>query len=171
MKFLKKTKLTCVDTFKPFHELKEYNKKKFNKIYKNFKANTSKYSKKLLVVKNTSEYFFKNNKKKFDFIYVDGSHKYKDVLHDAKKAFIHLNNNGIIADYFGGSINKYQSKIFNYIAGIDLDLDAQGELLALDSNGVLYGFNHQLNLMASFPLDITFSEPILSKNILGNDFP
>ena len=96
LKFIKKIKLTCVDTFKPFHELKEYNKKKFNKIYKNFKANTSKYSKKLLVVKNTSEYFFKNNKKKFDFIYVDGSHKYKDVLYDAKKAFIHLNNNGII---------------------------------------------------------------------------
>lgn len=96
LKFLDKIKLTCVDTFKPFHELKEYNEKKFNKIYKNFKANTSNYSKKLIIIKNTSANFFKKNKKKYDFIYVDGSHEYKDVLHDARQAFAYLNNNGII---------------------------------------------------------------------------
>ncbi|MBA66028.1 MAG: hypothetical protein CMG55_09535 [Candidatus Marinimicrobia bacterium] len=93
------------------------------------------------------------------------------VLSSPSNFSIGLNNNGIIADYFGGSINKYQTKTFNYIAGIDLDLDAQGDLLALDDDGVLYGFNHQLSLMTSFPLDIKLSEPILSQNILGNDFP
>ena len=96
LKYLKKIELTCVDTFKPFHELKEYNKRKFNKIYSNFKKNTSKYTNRLFIVKNTSANFFKSNKKRFDLIYVDGSHKYKDVLHDARKAFIYLNNNGII---------------------------------------------------------------------------
>ena len=96
LKYLKKIELTCVDTFKPFHELNEYNKKKFDKIYRNFKKNTSKYSKKLFIVKNKSFNFFKSNKKKFDLIYVDGSHEYKYVLHDANNAFLALKQNGII---------------------------------------------------------------------------
>lgn len=106
LSFLNKIKLTCVDTFKPSIELREYNEKKFHKIYKNFKSNTAKYSKKLIVIKNTSAFFFKKNKKKYDLIYVDGSHEYKDVVHDAKKAFFYLNNNGIIIfDDFLWNIN------------------------------------------------------------------
>ena len=34
LKFLDKIKLTCVDTFKPFHELKEYNEKNLIKSTK-----------------------------------------------------------------------------------------------------------------------------------------
>ncbi len=96
LKNLKRAKLTCVDTFKPFHELQNHDEKKFNQIYKNFKSNTLKYSKKLKIIKNTSAYFFLKNKKKYDFIYVDGSHKFDDVLHDSIKAFKNLNKYGII---------------------------------------------------------------------------
>lgn len=114
LKYLKKIELTCVDTFKPFHELNEYNKKKFDKIYRNFKKNTSKYSKKLFIVKNTSFNFFKINKKKFDLIYVDGSHKYKDVLNDARRAFNCLNVNGIIIfDDFLWQINSQKKMPIN----------------------------------------------------------
>ena len=96
LKNLKKINLTCVDTFKPFHELQKKDEKKFTKIYKNFKVNTSKYSERLRVVKSTSSSFFSKNKKNFDLIYVDGSHKYKDVLYDSNEAFKSLNKDGII---------------------------------------------------------------------------
>jgi predicted O-methyltransferase YrrM len=97
LKFLTKIKLTCVDTFKPFLELQDKNLKKFNKIFLNFKKNTSKYSKKLKIFKGTSHDFFKKNKyKKFDLIYIDGSHEYSYVLHDANKAFLVLKKNGIL---------------------------------------------------------------------------
>ena len=97
LKFLTNIKLTCVDTFKPFHELKGRNLKKFKNIFINFKKNTSKYSKRLKIFKDTSHNFFKKNKyKKFDLIYIDGSHKYKYVLHDANRAFLALKQNGII---------------------------------------------------------------------------
>ena len=95
-KNLKKTNLTCVDTFKPFQELQDDNSKKFNDVFKNFKNNTSKFSEKLKIVKNTSKSFFKTNKKKYDFIYVDGSHEFDDVVHDAKKSFKCLKKGGII---------------------------------------------------------------------------
>ena len=41
------------------------------------------------VIKNKmrSKIFFQSNKKKFDFIYIDGSHFYDDVLNDAKDGF------------------------------------------------------------------------------------
>ena len=88
LKFLTKIKLTCVDTFKPFLELQGSNFKKFNKIFVNFKKNTSKYSKKLKIFKGTSHDFFKKNKyKKFDLIYIDGLHEYDYVLLDDNESF------------------------------------------------------------------------------------
>jgi predicted O-methyltransferase YrrM len=97
LKFLKKIKLICVDTFKPFQELQKLDNNIFNQIFINFKKNTFFYSKKIKIVKNTSHYFFRNNKdKRFDLIYVDGSHKYNDVLHDSKRAFDSLKIKGII---------------------------------------------------------------------------
>ena len=50
-------------------------------------------------------------------------------------------------------------------------MDANVDLIALDTNGILYLFNHELILMPSFPLDIKLSPPILSQNLLGDDFP
>ena len=48
-------------------------------------------------------------------------------------------------------------KIFNYISGIDLDLDKKMEALTIDSAGNLYGFNSDLILMAGFPFEKKFS--------------
>ena len=62
-------------------------------------------------------------------------------------------------------------KSFSYIAGIDIDMDANVDLIALDTNGILYLFNHELILMPSFPLDVKLAPPILSQNLLGDDFP
>ena len=88
--------LTCVDTFKPFHELQNNNSEIFDNIFNNFKKNTNTYSERLNIIKNTSLNFFTINKKNFDFIYVDGSHEYVDVKKDADEAFKIIKKDGII---------------------------------------------------------------------------
>ena len=102
VKNLKKIKLTCVDTFKPFHELQGNYPNKFNEIYKNFKLNTKKFSNKIIKKKKISKFFFSKNRKKYDLIYIDGSHEYDDILYDSKEAFKKFNKNGIIIfdDFF-----------------------------------------------------------------------
>ena len=84
---------------------------------------------------------------------------------------IGINNKGITSENFGDSISKWETKTFTYLAGIDIDLDTNSDLLALDSNGILYAFNYELTLMPSFPLDTRLSSPILSQNIMGDETP
>ena len=52
---------------------------------------------KIIKVKLTSDYFFKNNQDKFDFVYVDGDHTAYGVIKDAVNAFEALKPGGIIA--------------------------------------------------------------------------
>ena len=96
LKTLKNINLTCVDTFKPFHELQENDITKFKKIFFNFKKNISQYSDKVKIIKKKSSFFFNKNFEKFDLIHIDGSHEFKDVKNDAKEAFKILKNKGII---------------------------------------------------------------------------
>ena len=52
---------------------------------------------KIVKFKGTSDYFFKNNREKFDFIYVDGDHTAYGVIKDAVNAYECLKPGGIIA--------------------------------------------------------------------------
>ena len=52
---------------------------------------------KIIKYKGTSDSFFKNNRQKYDFIYVDGDHTAYGVLKDAVASYECLNINGIIA--------------------------------------------------------------------------
>ena len=65
----------------------------------------------------------------------------------------------------------WTEKTFDYIAGIDIDLDASLDVLALSSDGFLYCFNSDLILMAGFPLDIQLQPPILSRDLLDDSHP
>ena len=114
VKNLKKIKLTCVDTFKPFHELQGNYPSKFSQIYKNFKFNTKKFKNRVKTKKQKSKYFFYENKKKFSLIYIDGSHEYKDVLHDSIAAFKICDKNGIIIfdDFFWENKKTSTSPVF-----------------------------------------------------------
>ena len=98
------------------------------------------------------------------------SHK-KRVFLSPNNFSIGINNKGITSENFGDSISKWETKTFTYLAGIDIDLDTNGDLLALDSNGILYAFNYELTLMPSFPLNTRLSSPILSQNIMGDEAP
>ena len=62
---------------------------------------------KIIKVKLTSDYFFKNNREFYDFIYIDGDHTAYGVIKDAVNAFEVLKPGGIIAfddyDWRGGT--------------------------------------------------------------------
>ena len=63
------------------------------------------------------------------------------------------------ADGKGIQVGKFENfcpwnSNFSYVGGIDIDMDANVDLIALDTNGILYLFNHELILMPSFPLDV-----------------
>ena len=84
---------------------------------------------------------------------------------------IDFDQNGIAIDYFGGIETRWDEIKFTYIAGIDLDLDANTDLLALDEDGILYSYNPELILNPGFPLDISLSPPILSQDLLNDNHP
>ena len=73
-----KSKITCVDPWLNYEENKNINlpnvEKIFDKNIKNFKN--------IKKIKKTSENFFISNREKYNFIYIDGYHKYEYVLND-----------------------------------------------------------------------------------------
>ena len=82
-----------------------------------------------------------------------------------------IGTGGITIDKFGEIERKWNNNHFKYIAGIDLDLDASVDVLALDSSGSLYAFNSELILMAGFPIIESITAPVLSRDLFGDDMP
>jgi len=72
------------------------NRNTIEKIY-DVKTQEGQLKRKIIKVKSTSDWFFKNNLEKYDFIYVDGDHTSYGVLKDAINAFECLNVGGILA--------------------------------------------------------------------------
>lgn len=93
--------LTCVD---PFLSLEDNDHKMYlevdfkNIIEKNFDYNISicKNKEKIEVNKITSDDFFKNNTKYFNFIYIDGCHLCDFIKRDMENSFKFLEINGIM---------------------------------------------------------------------------
>ena len=90
-KFFKKAKIFCIDI----------NIKNFKYHSKNIKVYGIDVSKKVHVIKFLKKININKNKKFFDIIIDDGSHKLKDMLFGLQIFFDHLKNNGfyIIEDY------------------------------------------------------------------------
>jgi predicted O-methyltransferase YrrM len=90
--------LIDVDTWQgsdePSHH--QMNWETVEKIY-DVKTQEGQLKRKIIKVKSTSDWFFKNNIEKYDFIYIDGDHTSYGVLKDAVNAFEYLNVGGIIA--------------------------------------------------------------------------
>ncbi|MBL7013392.1 MAG: T9SS type A sorting domain-containing protein [Candidatus Marinimicrobia bacterium] len=66
---------------------------------------------------------------------------------------------------------KWEQLNFQSISGIDLNLDASLDILALDSDGYLYAMDSEFTLMDGFPIDIPLQEPIISRNITMDSHP
>ena len=84
-KFLKNINVTSVDSID-----------KKTKYFKNFKNNTKKLKNFKFFNVNAKQFFSQNINKKYDLIYIDSSHWYKDVLFEGKKSFKLLNKGGIL---------------------------------------------------------------------------
>jgi hypothetical protein len=85
--------ITCVDTFEGSDEHNDIN---FDLVFKNCSQNLKKLKIQNNLIKNTSHNFFKNNNKRFNVIYIDGSHFYDDVKKDFINSLNCLEENGIL---------------------------------------------------------------------------
>jgi predicted O-methyltransferase YrrM len=97
LKYNSESVLVDVDTWEgsdePSHH--QMNWESVEQFY-DVKTEAGQQSKKIVKVKSTSDWFFKNNLEKYDFIYVDGDHTSYGVIKDAINAYECLHVNGII---------------------------------------------------------------------------
>lgn len=103
--------LTCVEPF----DLSDTTSPLYDGIYINFISNikqTNNFNK-IKLCQVYSNIFFKNNKDKFNFIYIDGSHLIDDIIDDFENSIKCITNNGIIwmDDYLGGENNEIKKCI------------------------------------------------------------
>ena len=98
------------------------------------------------------------------------SHK-KRVFTSFLNYGIDLGNSGISITEFDGTTTKWEEISFQSVSGIDLDLDAGVDVLALDSTGILYAFNSDLILMAGFPLEVELQTPVLARDLFNDEHP
>jgi len=85
--------VTCVDIFEGSHK---HNNINFDLVYKNCSENLKKLNIPNNLIKDTSDNFFQKNNKKFNVIYIDGSHFYDDVKKDFINSMNCLDDGGIL---------------------------------------------------------------------------
>jgi predicted O-methyltransferase YrrM len=80
----------------------------FKKAEENFDYNLHKFRNRYKKFKMESKIFFKTNNKKFDIIYIDGSHSYSNFKNDLLKSWKILKKNGllIVDDIFWNEEDK-----------------------------------------------------------------
>lgn len=112
--------LTDVDIWKGDPGLDGFN---WETAYIAYKEKMESYSDKLTSRQMMSDQFFKQNKKMYDIIYIDGDHTARSVLRDAVNAFDCLRDGGILIfdDYVLG-YNEFPSVFCSKVA-IDAFLD------------------------------------------------
>jgi len=106
--------VTCVDLWEG---VEEYEGKDFSIIEKNFDFNLKGLNN-INKIKSTSDIFFIKNKIIFDFIYIDGNHKFDYVFRDCENAWRFLNKGGFLVcdDYIW---NYYKELLDNPCCAIN----------------------------------------------------
>ena len=87
------------------------------------------------------------------------------------KSTIRQINEEIIYKLENQTLTNWDHLSFQFISGIDLNLDASLDVLALDLDGYLYGLNSDFILMNGFPLDFPLQSPILARDLLDDVHP
>ena len=104
LNYFDNSKITCIETFKGSDEHSKIDFKIIKKIFSVILSSSiTEYLCMKAHQKVISSLLIK--KKKYDLIYIDGSHHYNDVLNDANNSFKFLNKNGIII--FDDFLKKY----------------------------------------------------------------
>lgn len=105
--------LTDVDTWEGSDE-NSHNAMDFDDVYNVYTEKIRNYHPKVLVYRESSDSFFRDNVETYDFIYIDGDHTAFGVMKDAINAFECLDVGGILAfdDYHWseGNGNFYEPR-------------------------------------------------------------
>ena len=128
----------------------------------------------------SSEDVQKNEFEEIDHII--GSSVSENIYNSYNSDRIDINNikngdNWIASYFFLGGITLYNLPdiygeiIFEYISAIDLDIDGNIEVLALDNDGNIYAFNKNGTYATGFPIEHNAIAPILARNIIGDEYP
>jgi len=114
--------VTCVDLWEG---VEEYEGKDFSIIEKNFDFNLKGLNN-INKIKSTSDNFFIKNKIIFDFIYIDGNHKFDYVFRDCENAWRFLNKGGFLVcdDYIW---NYYKELLDNPCYAINCFIKKKNE--------------------------------------------
>jgi len=125
--------LTCVDVWKG---VEEHEGKDFNIIEKNFNLNL-KGLRNINKIKSSSDDFFIKNTIMYDFIYIDGNHKFDYVLRDCENAWRFLNDGGFLVcdDYIW---NYYKDIKLNPCFAINKFLEKNKVKILLVSNSQIF---------------------------------
>jgi len=125
--------LTCVDVWKG---VEEHEGKDFNIIEKNFNLNL-KALRNINKIKSSSDDFFIKNTIMYDFIYIDGNHKFDYVLRDCENAWRFLNDGGFLVcdDYIW---NYYKDIKLNPCFAINKFLEKNKVKILLVSNSQIF---------------------------------
>ena len=116
LKYFKNSILTCVDAWEGSPENFVDDMPDFNNVEINFDKNIFEFQNRVTKNKISSKMFFEANKKKFDLIYIDGSHYYDDVLNDVRKGFEALKKNSyMLLDDYDWNFYKYGKNPINAI--------------------------------------------------------
>ena len=136
LSYFEKANLTCVDTWEGSGRQSPENLDDdiitFNTVEKNFDKNIFEFQNRVIKNKIKSRMFFKANKKKFDFIYVDGSHYYDDLLTDAKEGFETLKKNSYML------FDDYDWKFYKYGKNCPSSKGMETFINAIKKNAVCY---------------------------------
>lgn len=79
------------------HVQNSFTQEKFDKIYLNVLTKLQKYENVKIIRKNSIDAMKLFSDSYFDWIYIDASHEYQDVLNDLELALIKVKSDGIIA--------------------------------------------------------------------------
>ena len=116
LKYFDQSILTAVDTWGGSEENFTHGDPNLKLVEKNFDFNVAEFKKRMNKYKLSSDNFFKKNNKKFDFIYIDGSHFYNDVLNDAINGYEALKENSyMLFDDYNWNFHKYGKNPINAI--------------------------------------------------------
>jgi len=117
--------LTCVDPFLSIDD-NDHRNILSSKQEENFLSNISStlFPDKVTFKKTTSNIFFKENTKKFNFIYIDGSHVPSQVVSDLDNAIKIISDDGIIwMDDYNGGDPPIKPAVDEYISNKNLPIE------------------------------------------------